>query len=220
MTSRPLKRIVRSPDQVAENIRRYQQSLAKSPDLVARMSRHPAWYAVRGEDGQWLFGPSKFIGYEGITAKEYLAGYDRGDGRETERVLKEWFRVVDLDSALGREIEAQFRDFFSRYAKVPKKLWRISVPFDALGAEISSKARDVTGSKMVAERITVNPEICGGRPCIKGTRVRVSDILDMIAHGVSPDQIVGDYPYLDRKDIVAALAYAAQAVDHRVVRAA
>jgi uncharacterized protein (DUF433 family) len=69
-------------------------------------------------------------------------------------------------------------------------------------------------------RITVNPEVCGGRPCIRGQRVRVKDILDMLAAGASREQILSDYPYLEDGDISAALAYAAVQADHPVLRVA
>ena len=69
-------------------------------------------------------------------------------------------------------------------------------------------------------RITLNPEICGGRPCIRGMRVRVQDILDMLASGMSTQDILRDYPYLEEEDIRAALQYAARYLDHPVVRAA
>jgi uncharacterized protein (DUF433 family) len=70
------------------------------------------------------------------------------------------------------------------------------------------------------KRIITDPEICGGRPCIKGTRVRVSDIIEMMAHGASTTQILADYPYLQDDDIRAALAYAGRMADHRVIRVA
>jgi uncharacterized protein (DUF433 family) len=60
------------------------------------------------------------------------------------------------------------------------------------------------------ERITVNPEVCGGRPCIRGLRVRVKDILDMLAGGATREEILADYPYLENDDITAALEYAAR----------
>lgn len=63
-------------------------------------------------------------------------------------------------------------------------------------------------------RITVNPEVCGGRPCIRGMRMRVKDILDMLAAGAAREQILTDYPYLEDGDISAALAYAAAQADH------
>jgi uncharacterized protein (DUF433 family) len=70
------------------------------------------------------------------------------------------------------------------------------------------------------DRITVDPEIFGGRPCIRGLRVRVKDILDLLAAGASPSEILRDFPYLESDDISAALEYAAQHVDHPVIRSA
>lgn len=69
-------------------------------------------------------------------------------------------------------------------------------------------------------RITVDPAICGGRPCLRGTRVRVKDVLDLLAAGVSREEILADYPYLEAGDIVAALEYAARQADHVVLKAA
>lgn len=59
------------------------------------------------------------------------------------------------------------------------------------------------------ERITTNPAICHGKPCITGTRIMVSVILDNLAEGLNPDDIVTDYPPLTLIDIRAAIAYAA-----------
>jgi uncharacterized protein (DUF433 family) len=69
-------------------------------------------------------------------------------------------------------------------------------------------------------RITVDPQVCGGRPCIRDTRVRVSDVLDLLAAGADTEEILSDYPYLQRQDIAAALQYASAQVDHVVIRAA
>ena len=68
------------------------------------------------------------------------------------------------------------------------------------------------------ERITVEPDKCGGRPCIRGLRVRVTDILGMLAEGVSQDEILRDFPYLEPDDIKATLAYAARQADHAVLQ--
>jgi uncharacterized protein (DUF433 family) len=68
-------------------------------------------------------------------------------------------------------------------------------------------------------RITVDPEQCGGRPCIRGLRVRVKDILELLAAGASREEILDDYPYLEPGDITAALEYAAAQSDHPVLRA-
>ena len=69
-------------------------------------------------------------------------------------------------------------------------------------------------------RITVNPHQCGGRPCIRGLRIRVKDILDLLAAGVSREEILQDYPYLEPDDITAALEFAARQADHPIWRAA
>jgi uncharacterized protein (DUF433 family) len=69
-------------------------------------------------------------------------------------------------------------------------------------------------------RITINPEVCGGRPCIRGLRIRVQDILDMLAGGSARAEILADYPYLVDEDITAALEYASRLIDHPVIAAA
>jgi uncharacterized protein (DUF433 family) len=70
------------------------------------------------------------------------------------------------------------------------------------------------------ERITIEPGKCGGRPCIRGLRIRVRDILALLAAGASHQEILEDYPDLEEADILAALSYAAQQSDHVVLRVA
>jgi uncharacterized protein (DUF433 family) len=69
-------------------------------------------------------------------------------------------------------------------------------------------------------RITVDPNQCGGRPCLRGLRIRVKDVLDLLAAGASREEILADYPLLEDADITAALEYAAQSTDHPVLRSA
>lgn len=69
-------------------------------------------------------------------------------------------------------------------------------------------------------RITVNPAICGGRPIIRGLRIRVKDVLDLLAAGATRAEIIADYPYLEDEDITAALQFAARQSDHPVLRSA
>ncbi len=69
-------------------------------------------------------------------------------------------------------------------------------------------------------RITMDSELCGGRPCIRGMRIRVKDILDLLAAGADRNEILEDYPYLETEDITAALQYAARQSDHRVLSVA
>ena len=66
-------------------------------------------------------------------------------------------------------------------------------------------------------RITIDPEQCGGRPCLRGLRVRVSDLLDLLAAGATHGEILSDYPYLEEGDIAGALEYAARQLDHAIV---
>ena len=68
-------------------------------------------------------------------------------------------------------------------------------------------------------RITIYPAQCGGRPCIRGMRMRVKDLLDLLAAGVSPEDILRDYPYLEKEDIQAVLEFAAAQSDHVMLRA-
>jgi uncharacterized protein (DUF433 family) len=67
------------------------------------------------------------------------------------------------------------------------------------------------------DRITFNPKQCGGRPCIRGMRVRVKDVLELLAAGVPENEILEDFPYLQPEDIRACLEYAAREVDHPVL---
>lgn len=69
-------------------------------------------------------------------------------------------------------------------------------------------------------RITVDPGMCGGRPCIRGLRVRVKDVLELLASGSSRDEILQDFPYLEAADITAVLEFAARQADHPILRAA
>ena len=64
------------------------------------------------------------------------------------------------------------------------------------------------------DRISANSDVCGGRPCIRGTRMRVRDILDLLAAGATRREILEDYPYIKDEDISAALSYAADQTDH------
>lgn len=66
-------------------------------------------------------------------------------------------------------------------------------------------------------RISVDPNICFGKPCIRGTRIWVSLLLDFLATGASPEEILESYPHLVREDILAAIAYGAEMSRERFV---
>ena len=69
----------------------------------------------------------------------------------------------------------------------------------------------------LAKRITVDLEQCGGRPCILGMRVRVTDVLDLLAVGLTPEQVISELPYVELNDVRASIRFASQRLDHPVV---
>ncbi len=69
------------------------------------------------------------------------------------------------------------------------------------------------------KRITTDPEQCGGRPCVRSQRIRVTDVLELLAAGETVAQILAEYPYLEAEDISACLLYAARRLDHPTIAA-
>ncbi len=69
----------------------------------------------------------------------------------------------------------------------------------------------------LAERITVDPEQCGGRPCVRGMRIRVGDVLELLAHGLSMEQVVEELPDLEAADIRACLLFASRRLGHPIL---
>jgi uncharacterized protein (DUF433 family) len=211
---------VTSAEEVIENIHRYHEAIAKSPKIRARVARVWSWYAHKDEQSNaWKFAPSKFIGYRGANIPRYLAEAGKDgefDGRATERVLSEWFSAPEPGSKLERELIEALRTFLAGFAKAPGARARVSV----LKANVAVPVRSSVNVGGLLNRISSDPAICGGRPCIKGTRMRVADIVEAIAHGASQQQLLADFDYLTEEDIAAALLYAARATEHRVVRTA
>ena len=69
-------------------------------------------------------------------------------------------------------------------------------------------------------RITIDDAQCGGRPCIRGMRIRVGDILELLGAGASVEEVLEDYPTLEREDILASMEYAARQLDHAILLSA
>lgn len=67
------------------------------------------------------------------------------------------------------------------------------------------------------QRISIDPAVCGGKPCIKGTRIWVSLILDFLADGMSEAELFKEYPQLAHEDVLAAIAYGAEAARERII---
>jgi len=78
----------------------------------------------------------------------------------------------------------------------------------------------VTNKADLLKRITIEPGKCGGRPCIRGMRMRVVDVLELLSSGADQTEILQDYPSLERDDILACIEYAARLIDHPVLESA
>ena len=70
---------------------------------------------------------------------------------------------------------------------------------------------------MYTDRITIRPDVCGGEPTIRGMRITVSHVLEMLAGGMTLEQVLHDFPYLEKADIEACLEYAARHAAHREI---
>ena len=106
-------------------------------------------------------------------------------------------------------------------ATIPKVTRRVIVTLSVLALGRKTAYLELTLRSMKPERlnrITVEAGKCGGRPCIRGQRMRVTDVLELLAAGASFDEILKDYPFLEREDILAALDYAAHQTDHVVLQ--
>lgn len=123
-----MNQLASSTDSVRDAICRYNKELKQCRDLVKRMPLVRSWYAIQEDDGNWKFGPSKWVGYEGLDANTYLNQSNRTlDGRETEARLREWFRKVKRTEKLYGHLSMSLTAFLANYDKSPNKLVRINV---------------------------------------------------------------------------------------------
>jgi uncharacterized protein (DUF433 family) len=214
-----MRKLVSSRDQVASNIRRFADEIAGSAEMQSRLSQVHDWYALRGQGAAWAFGPSKFVGYRDNTIKKYLENYrTSANGGETEQALVPLSTEVESGGRLERELRSALEEFLDRWGRTPRRGSQIRlVSEDELDITIVPKRKT---DEVLLDRISSSPDICGGRPCIKGTRMRVIDIVEAIAHGASQEELLRDFDYLTAEDISAALLYAAHASNHRVVQTA
>jgi uncharacterized protein (DUF433 family) len=214
-----MRTLVSSAEQAAANILKFVEELPKSPDMQSRLGRVHDWYALRLAEGAWAFAPSKFVGYQENTTKKYLETYrTKANGGETEQALRPLSSAVEEGSRLAVELMSALEEYLAQWGRRPRRPNQIRV--------VSTNKADLGMSRVhqvdetVLARISSDPRICGGRPCIKGTRMRVTDIVEALAHGATREQLLRDFDYLSDEDLSAALIYAARASDHRVIRAA
>ena len=210
-----LPNIVSDLSDVIKNIEIYNAAVAKGElrDVIAYV-RH--WYALKDDDGAWQFAPSKFIGYADITPAIYQRGHKELDGRVTESALKQWFEEIPEGHVLEGELQRELRRFIASHGKSLNSLAQIHV----LKSQLPGPARKKNALAGETWRITANADMLGGKPCIRGLRIRVTDILEALALGATRAEILEDFPYLEDGDITAALEYAVGSVDHRLIKAA
>jgi hypothetical protein len=134
--------VASDPQSVLLNIIRFGAELRTSAALQKRLAYARCWYACQDNEGQWQFGPSRFVGYDGMTADSYVDIAEGRDGRRAEAQLQQWFRLVDPASKLRRELGSALYRFLAMYGKAPSTKMRISVPNDFYERAFGTAARD------------------------------------------------------------------------------
>ncbi len=120
-------KVASTPQTVLANIKRFGSEVRQSPELQGRLAYARAWYASKNERGEWQFGPSKFVGYEGLDAKQYIKSAEERDGRRTEAQLQQWFAEVDSSSDLYEQLSSDLIAFLAKFRKVPSTKMRINI---------------------------------------------------------------------------------------------
>jgi prevent-host-death family protein len=115
---------------------------------------------------------------------------------------------------------SQFGAMKGEWPDIPDEFFFEPWTLEPAGKGMAEEGQNYSSERVeLRKRITVDAEVCGGRPCIRGMRIRVSDVVGLLAAGEKRERILKDYPYLEPADIDAALAYAANSSSHRVIRA-
>jgi|SRR5947209_7754657 len=127
---------------VLSNIARFGTEVERSRALQKRLAYARSWYACQYEEGQWRFGPSKFVGYDGMSAEGYIETAEDRDGRRTEAQLQQWFTAVDPASELGTQLSSALYGFLAAYGKAPSTKMRINVPNDVHAKHFGVTASD------------------------------------------------------------------------------
>lgn len=133
-------RVITKCAQAVENIIRFQVEVVsnkKRNALVDTLSHFRAWYAIE-HNGQWIFAPSKFIGYVNFDAHTYGENNRQIDGRVTEVALRPWFQEVNR-SELGEALQEQLVEFLALFGKQPNSLARISILSESLEEQSQPK---------------------------------------------------------------------------------
>jgi hypothetical protein len=145
---------------VLTNIARFGEEVEKSHALQKRLAYARAWYACQDDDGEWRFGPSKFVGYERMTAEGYIDTAEDRDGRRTEVQLQQWFTTVDPETELGTRLNSALYEFLARYGKAPSTKIRINVPnkvYETHFAATATDPHDILVATLIAAAKTLPP---------------------------------------------------------------
>lgn len=145
---------------VLSNIARFGKEVERSSALQKRLAYARSWYAYQDEEGQWRFGPSKFVGYDGMSAEGYIETAEDRDGRRTEAQLQQWFTAVDPESELGTQLSSALHRFLAGYGKAPSTKMRINVPNDVHAKHFgvtASDPHDILVTTLIAAAKTLPP---------------------------------------------------------------
>ncbi|TIL56729.1 MAG: hypothetical protein E5Y79_28405 [Mesorhizobium sp.] len=123
-------RLVSTSEQAQANIASFHGAMVqkKAHPINETLAKYRAWYAVKGRDGKWMFGPSKVIGYADMTPSNYIdADVYTMSGIKTEDVLHKWFVRVKEGDDLFEELSDSLHEVLARHGKMPSKAYRISI---------------------------------------------------------------------------------------------
>ncbi|MBL1420860.1 MAG: hypothetical protein COC24_010160 [Alphaproteobacteria bacterium] len=121
-----MTKLTKNTQNVIKGIHKFNDEIKTNPQLQDRLSRTRAWYAVKNENGTWSLGASKFIGYQGLNAEEYLKNSQNLDGRKTELHLSKWFTEV-TDDELSEILWDKLAELLEPYGKEPNSAVRFSI---------------------------------------------------------------------------------------------
>jgi hypothetical protein len=145
---------------VLSNIARFGEEVEKSRALQKRLAYARSWYAYQDDEGQWRFGPSKFVGYDRMSAEGYIDTAEDRDGRRTEAQLQQWFTAVDPESELGTQLSSALYGFLASYGKAPSTKMRINVPNEVHEKHFGGNAsdpHDILVATLIAAAKTLPP---------------------------------------------------------------
>jgi uncharacterized protein (DUF433 family) len=123
------------------------------------------------------------------------------------------FSTLTVNVEYGRECQWQIDQIIGR-CKRPTIIWEVAMT-EAGAVRWAARGRGAYHEGVAYERITIDPNRMSGLPCIRDTRVTVSAVLGQLAAGLTIPELLADFPYLERADVLAALEFAAAAVQER-----